>query len=513
MTSRAFIINFVCILWLGLASVHAQTSALFYIEENGPRSERINIVFLSEGYMTNQMASFRTHAQNAANYLFSRDPWKRYRPYCNVYAIEVASNQSGTDNGAAGGTRDTYFHSGFNTPSITQLLTISSPGPSRAYSLLNQHVPEYDVPVVLVNDTKYGGSGGSISVASVHSSSAMIVEHEVGHSFAGLADEYDTYYAAYTPTESYNATQVTNRTQIRWKSWVETSTPMVTPETGTYANVVGAFEGAMYRTNGWYRPHYNSVMRNLGQPVGQVNREKFVLSIYNRVSPIDSKIPSNSSLTVSSPQILTFSVTPKAPATNEGPRLSVQWLVNGLTRSGATNAQFILPSNDLGNGSHTVTARITDTTTFVRDDPGALLIEPVTWNVSVTNHLPVTLAEWRATYGSDSANPANDGFNNLVKYALGLNPLQAYPTNDVYAVTLMNSSNQQYLALSVFRTVRRTDIQYTIQSSGDLTAWGSGAGHTVLVEDSTTKLQVRDAVAVIPDSRRFLKFGVSVVTP
>jgi hypothetical protein len=492
------------------AEVFAQSGTLYVVEENGPRGERINIVFLSEGYTSMDMAGFRTHVQNAANYLFSRNPWRRYRPYCNIYRIEIASNESGTDYGSAGQLRDTYFNSGFNNSSVPQLLTIPSTGRTRAFSLLNQHVPEYDMPIMLVNDTKYGGSGGAISVASVHSSSAMIVEHEIGHSFAGLADEYDTDYAAYTPKESYNATQVTSRTEIRWKSWIEPSTPVVTPYSLSYENAVGAFLGANYRATDWYRPHYNSLMRNLGRPVGQVNAEKFVLSIYGKVSPIDGRTPSPQLLNVSSPQTLTFSLTPKQPAANQGPRLSVQWLVNGIARSGATTNEFSFRSDELGNGSHTVTATVIDTTTFVRDDPMRLLTESVTWSLSISNHLPITLAEWRAAYGPDEANPANDGFNNLLKYALGLDPLQPIASSNVFAASLTATNGHQYLTLTVLRNAWREDVQYLVHSSGTLSSWGSGSGYTVLVEDTLSRLRIRDALPVSQNPSRYLRFTVGL---
>ena len=35
-----------------------QTATLFTVEENGPRAQRINLVFLSEGYTSVQMGTF-----------------------------------------------------------------------------------------------------------------------------------------------------------------------------------------------------------------------------------------------------------------------------------------------------------------------------------------------------------------------------------------------------------------------------------------------------------------------
>src|SRR4029434_169653 len=109
----------------------AQATTLFAVEENGPRSQRINFVFLSEGYTTADMPLFAGHVSNAINFLFSKEPWQQSRSYCYVYRIEGGSDQSGCDNGntsGANGTRDTYFSTGFNTPSVTQLLTLAGNG-------------------------------------------------------------------------------------------------------------------------------------------------------------------------------------------------------------------------------------------------------------------------------------------------------------------------------------------------------------------------------------------------
>jgi len=381
----------VAALFLGFLDLAlGQTATLFTVEENGPRAQRINLVFLSEGYTTADMPNFATHVNTAVNFLFTKEPWQQYRSYCNVYRIEIASNQSGCDNGntsGAGGTRDTYFNAGFNTPSVTQLLTLAGNGNSRAYNLLNTHVPEYDVPVVIVNDTKYGGAGGGISVASVNSSSAAVVEHEIGHSFAGLADEYDTEYLIYTPGEEPNNTAETNRALIRWNYWIEASTPVPTPETATYDALAGLFEGSMYRTSGWYRPHNNSLMRSLNRPCGQINREQFVLKFYERVSLVDARTPVASTLNITSPSPLDFAVTAKVPSS--GPALQVTWAINGTPQPGQTGTSFSILSSVIGNGAHTVTATLQDPTPFVRRDTDGLLNEVVTWNLNVSGQVPI----------------------------------------------------------------------------------------------------------------------------
>jgi len=85
----------------------------------------------------------------------------------------------------------------------------------------------YDVIVVLVNSKRYGG--GSICldycVTTVdHASSKQVFVHELGHSFAGLADEYyasevaynDFYPKGVEPLEP-NITALLDRENVKWK--------------------------------------------------------------------------------------------------------------------------------------------------------------------------------------------------------------------------------------------------------------------------------------------------------
>jgi hypothetical protein len=501
------------LLFLLLAfSMHAQTATLYTVQNNGPRSERINIVFFSEGYTTADMPNFATHVTNAVNFLFTKEPWAQYRSYCNVYRIEIASNESGCDNGntsGVNGQRDTYFSAGFNTPSVTQLLTLAGTGSSRAYALLNTYVPEYDLGVVIVNDTKYGGAGGGIAVASVNSSSAAVVEHEIGHSFALLADEYDTEYLIYTPAEKPNTTAQTTRNLIRWNHWIDATTPILTPETLTYDSLAGLFEGSMYRTSGWYRPHNNSLMKNLNRPCGQINREQFVLQFYTRVHPLDGYAPAQTTSSVTAPEPLSFSITPKVPSS--GLALNVTWKIDGVAQSGQTSSSFSTLSDFIGNGSHTVSATVQDPTTFVRLDPSNLLGQTVTWNLTLSSQIPATLANWRTTYGADTTVRTADRMPNLIKYALGLDAGVAAPPAQLPAASLTSSSGQNYLTLTVPRRMRRSDTTYTVEVSSDLITWSSGTGQTLVLQDTEEQLVVRDVQPMSSATRRFIRLAVRAV--
>jgi hypothetical protein len=498
--------------FMAFSTAWGQTSTLTQVINSGPRAECINIVFLSEGYTTASMPTFAGHVDTAVNYLFGREPWQQYRNFCNVFRIQIASTQDGTDNGTGGGTKNTYFSTGFYDASTPQLLTIASgsTGYTRVFSLLNTHVPEYDVAILLVNDVKYGGSGGTIALATVNEYSAQVVEHELGHSFANLADEYDIQYPGFSPSEQPNNTAQTIRSLIKWRHWIDSTTPVPTPETATYDEAAGLFEGSMYRTSGWYRPHNNSLMRNLNRPLGQVNREQFVLQFYSRVSPLNSFSPVNSSTinVTNSYTPLNFSISAKAPI--EGPAPVISWRVNGVVQAGQSNGSFTPLSDALGNGSHTVTATVQDPTPFVRADPTNLLNESISWTLSLSNQLPNTVASWRTAYGADTQVRSADKLSNLMKYALAVNPNTPLPMAQRPGATIQPQSSQNYLTMSVPRRLRRTDVTYIVETTSDLSTWNSGPGHTVTLVDGDTQLTVRDAVPMGPTVRRFIRLRIAV---
>jgi hypothetical protein len=101
-----------------------------------------------------------------------------------------------------------------------------------------------DPLIVVANSTKYGGAGGSVSVNSVHPSGPAIPVHEVGHSFAALADEYESAGAIYSGSHRSQANVDSLSATPKWGHWIEPGTPLPTPDTSAYSSTVGAFEGA-----------------------------------------------------------------------------------------------------------------------------------------------------------------------------------------------------------------------------------------------------------------------------
>src|ERR1019366_5183198 len=63
---------------------------------NGPVLNRLNIVVLSEGYTSSQLAQFAVDATNPLKALLSQGPYQEFRNYFNPQSHKVSSNQSGS---------------------------------------------------------------------------------------------------------------------------------------------------------------------------------------------------------------------------------------------------------------------------------------------------------------------------------------------------------------------------------------------------------------------------------
>ncbi|MEO0560355.1 MAG: M64 family metallopeptidase, partial [Bacteroidota bacterium] len=237
---------------------------------DGDSGNRIDLLVVGDGYTRAEQATFFADATGVASAFLDIRPYLEYKPAFNATALFVASAESGADQPNSGSCVgngqmvDTAFDATYCTSNIDRLLTVNS---SKVYTAAAA-MPEWDLILVIVNDTKYGGAGGGISVISMHNQAVDLARHEVGHTFGGLADEY-TYGTPRSCTEPNcppNVTPSPQRAALKWAPWVDASTPLPTPDSPAYNDAVGAFEGAYYTTTGMYRPHRNCMMRALGVP-------------------------------------------------------------------------------------------------------------------------------------------------------------------------------------------------------------------------------------------------------
>jgi formylglycine-generating enzyme required for sulfatase activity len=324
--------------------------------DNGPTSNRIDIVFVGDGYTAVEMVDYANHTDNILSLFMAEEPIAAYSTYFNIHRVDVISNESGVDEPDLGIYRDTALDMTYNCSGIERLLCVDV---SKAI-LAAGNAPDVDHTLALANSTRYGGAGypGSYlaTLAGDNSSSVELALHEFGHSFANLADEYDyddgSTYTGPEPTipnvSIYTAQEQLNL-QTKWYRWLNESN-------------VDTYEGAYYEQYGIYRPTYNSKMRSLNQPFEQINVERFIIEIYKIVSPIDDATPSSA---MPLPCDTTFFVTPLQPADHN---LDIQWSLNGQDVLGATDPNYTPDVSLLPVGIHDVAVRVVDNTSRVRDE-------------------------------------------------------------------------------------------------------------------------------------------------
>lgn len=201
---------------------------------NGSTSNRVTIAFLAEGFTADEADKFFAAATNVLNAFLATAPFKDYKTYFNAYAIFVPSNESGSDHPSLGIYKDTYFNSSYDTWGYYYSTSIPPNDRDRIYAngfgkvdalLELKLLPHCDISLMIVNDPAYGGSGGRVPMCSMAAASREIAIHEIGHSFAGLGDEYTAPFPGFLVYDEPNTTQETRPEAIKWKVWIEPETP------------------------------------------------------------------------------------------------------------------------------------------------------------------------------------------------------------------------------------------------------------------------------------------------
>ncbi|SIQ99324.1 M64 family metallopeptidase [Pontibacter lucknowensis] len=244
--------------WLVLCSVLLAQAQKFEVDTilyHGPSDKYINFVFLADGYQANELSKYIEDVKGTVDGIFAKRPFRENKVFFNVFAIKVPSKQSGASHPGTASDEstqsaipivkvDNYFGSTFDYGGIHRLLVPTNH--MAISSVLASNFPEYDQVFVLVNSPYYGGSGGAYATSSTNVQSKEIAIHEIGHSFANLADEYwaGPQYARERP----NMTQVSSPETVKWKQWLN--------NTG-----VGIYPYEESPT--WYRPHQRCSMRYL----------------------------------------------------------------------------------------------------------------------------------------------------------------------------------------------------------------------------------------------------------
>lgn len=249
--------------------------------KNGDSAHRVDIVIVAEGYTEAERAKFIADAQVFLDSFLGDSnarlnaPFSNYKKFFNASALFFASAESGTDQPNKSISVNTYFNSTQHGADGRLLYGDTYAVENEVAKVLVRN--ERELIIVLVNTPLYGGAGGTIAWASAGNALASeLALHEIGHSYAGLQDEYDDAEVAKsfpTTNQSFlDSPHVTDSlSRIPWKDWIG-----YVDELGT----VGTYEGGYYRATGIWRATQNSKMLYLNQPFSAPEKEAFALQYY-----------------------------------------------------------------------------------------------------------------------------------------------------------------------------------------------------------------------------------------
>jgi hypothetical protein len=236
---------------------------------NGNPDKSVDLAFIAEGYTVDEMGKFREDVKILADALFAEAPFKDYRDKFNIWAVEAVSQESGTDVPGENIYVNTVLNSSFYTFDTDRYLTTQDIKAVNDYAAVVPH----DNIIVLINSSRYGGGGVYnyySGTTSGHPLSLKVFVHELGHGFAGLADEYysssvayDEFYPLNVEPWEPNITTMVNF-DLKWKSMIAKDTPVPTPDEEKYKNVTGLFEGGGYSAKGIFRPEMDCRMKSNG---------------------------------------------------------------------------------------------------------------------------------------------------------------------------------------------------------------------------------------------------------
>ncbi len=256
------------------------------IGNKGPSSEKTDLVFIAEGYTTSQRRKFFSDAKRIADAIYSWEPYSNFPTAFNIFAVYIPSDDAGTDSPTDTIWANTALGSSLNTFGSERYLTVTDV--HHLHNLI-AGIP-YDQICVLVNSDKYAGGGiyNFFTVFTVDNKNAeFLFHHEFGHAFASLADEYYTSQVSYTSMFDYTIEpyqpNITTRVEFykKWENLISDTIPVPTPDTSSYAGVIGLFEGAAYSAEKIFRPAIDCSMKSIrNNAFCPVCREAIVRMMY-----------------------------------------------------------------------------------------------------------------------------------------------------------------------------------------------------------------------------------------
>ncbi|HJN73175.1 MAG TPA: M64 family metallopeptidase [Myxococcota bacterium] len=337
----------------------APPSSAIAVQESGPDDERLDLVYLGDGYTEDELDTFAADVDRISGYLLSIEPYGAYTGLFNIWRIAEASNDSGVSHYDDGqdAYRDTAYGCFYGCSGIDRLLCCDD---ELVLDAVLENVPGADGVMVLVNDPTYGGAGGFEYATSYTAdpTGSLVAAHEIGHSLVGLWDEYG-YGVSWRGPDGPNCGLDVD--DLPWDHWLDRS-------------AVDAFSPCSYVD--YYRPTSRACMMNtLQDDYCPVCREAAVLAIYGRLPGMLVQVEPPEGAVELVGESVTFSTSVLGP--DDG--ASYTWTLSGEV----VGEDATLTLEGCG-GDETLVLEVRDPTPWVRADPDDMLVDGASWELACT---------------------------------------------------------------------------------------------------------------------------------
>ncbi len=286
----------------------SKTAKPWAVWQSGASADKVDLLLMGDGYTAAEMEKWHADAKRLTGILFAEPPFKEHKGDFNVWAVDTPAEESGVSRPSDGVYRHSPLGAAYDAfGSERYVLALQNRRLREAAAAAPSEFIE-----IIVNDRKYGGGGIHNLYATVSADNAFtpyVFVHEFGHHFAGLADEYYTSASAYEAAEGRpepwepNVTADPQAAKWRDLAMPGAALPSVWPKatfekaqaeiqarrrkiraeqrpeaemealfreelgrmtpllnSGLHAGKVGAFEGALYESKGYYRPQSDCIM-------------------------------------------------------------------------------------------------------------------------------------------------------------------------------------------------------------------------------------------------------------
>lgn len=266
--------------------------------ENG-----INVVFMGDGFSDRQVSDGLYHETMMQGYeaFFLEEPYKSFKHFFNIYYVVAVSEQEGcTEHVYTGNTAfKTYFGQGSHVGGDNEIVKQYT---YKVPALMDAN-EDFLTSIVMMNSSKHAGTCWMYGPQNDYTSAqgyavgyfpamvgfekmSEVLNHEAnGHGFGKLADEYvDETVMSFVEAAYYqqygwymNVDMQSDPSQTLWSEFY----------TGDYITKegIGAYLGAyaVPESIGYYRPTYNSIMRDNTEGFNAPSRKAIYVRMHKLV--------------------------------------------------------------------------------------------------------------------------------------------------------------------------------------------------------------------------------------